>query len=284
MPTALVLTVPAGEVELASDALWALGVLAIEERAPEGAAAPDGTTDDLVELWTSLGDDVESVARAAGGFPSRWRWRLVEVDPAVADSWRAHAAPSWVADDLVVVPAWIPFEPPASAPPGLIVVRIEPGSTFGLGDHPTTVLSLRAMRAAMWRGASVLDVGCGSGVLAVAAAVLGAASVEAIDVSPAAVEATTANAEANGVGHLVHASTTPLAELDGTFDVVVANILAPTLIELAEDLRRVLDRGGLLVVSGLLADRTEHVVAALAPLVCVDRAVREGWTALTFRW
>jgi ribosomal protein L11 methyltransferase len=286
MATALVLTVPAGEAELASDALWALGVLAVEERTPAGAGAttPDGTTDDLVELWTSLGDDVESVARAAGGFPSRWRWRLVEVDPAVADGWREHVAPSWVADDLVVVPAWIPFEPPAHAPADLVVLRIEPGSAFGLGDHPTTVLALRALRAALWRGASVLDVGCGSGVLAVAAARLGAASVEAIDISPAAVDATTANAAANGVAPLVHVSTMPLAALDGPYDVVVANILAPTLIELADDLRRVLDRSGLLVVSGLLADRTEHVVEALAPLVLVDRTTRQGWTALTFRW
>lgn len=286
MALALVLTVPAAEVEIASDALWALGVLAVEERTPaeEGGAAPDGTTDDVVELWTSLGDDVDAVVRAAGGFPTRWRWRLVEVDPAVADSWRDHVTPTWVADDLVVVPAWLPFEPPTGAPANLIVLRIEPGSTFGLGDHPTTVLSLRALRAAMWRGASVLDVGCGSGVLAVAAARLGASSVEAIDIAPAAVGITRANAEANGVGSVVHVSTTPLAELDGSYDVVVANILAPTLVELAADLRRVLHPAGLLVVSGLLAERYQHVVEALAPLVLVDRAVREGWTALTFRW
>lgn len=285
MAMALVLTVPAADAELASDALWALGVLAVEERTPvaEGSAVPDGTTDDVVELWTSLGDDVKSVARAAGGFPSRWRWRLVELDPAVAETWREHVSPSWVADDLVVVPAWLPFEPPAHAPADLVVLRIEPGSTFGLGDHPTTVLSLRAMRTVLWRGASVLDVGCGSGVLAVAAARLGAASVEAIDISPAAVGVTEANAATNGVAPLVHVSTTPLAELDGPYDVVVANILAPVLIELADDLRRVLGPSGLLVVSGLLADRCEHVIEALAPLVLVDRAVRQGWTALTFR-
>src|SRR5687768_18609348 len=106
---ALVVSVPAPEAELAADALWALGVLAIEER--DGGVATD---DRLVELWTSLGDDAASVARAADGFPSRWRWRLVEVDESVADTWRAHALPTWVSRDLVVCPAWVDVAEPAT--------------------------------------------------------------------------------------------------------------------------------------------------------------------------
>ena len=78
-------------------------------------------------------------------------------------------------------------------------------------------------------------------------------------------------------------STTPIAEVDGSYDVVVANILAPTLIALADDLRRVTSPSGVLIVSGLLADRHDHVEAALAPLRCIDRDVRDGWVALTFR-
>lgn len=286
MVTALVVTVPAAEAELAADALWALGVLAIEERMPmgEGTRADPGTTDRLVELWTSLGDDVEEIARAAAGFPARWRWHLVEVDPAVAESWRRHAVESWVVEDVVVVPAWVDFTPPEHAPVGLHVLRIEPGPTFGLGDHPTTVLSLRALRAAVWPGATVLDVGCGSGVLAVGAVRFGASHVEAIDTFAAAVAVTAANAEANGVGARVHASTTPLAAVDDTFDVVVANILAPVLVDLAGDLLRVLRPAGVLVVSGLLAGRYDHVVKALAPLELAEVAEREGWVALTLRW
>ena len=144
----LVLTVPANEAELASDALWALGVAAIEER-----GGTSGTEDDLVELWTSLGDDAPAVARAAEGFPARWRWKVIELDPSVTETWRAHAHASWIEKDLVVVPAWLPFEDP----PGTTVVRIEPGATFGLGDHPTTVLCLRALRAALPVRGSVLD-------------------------------------------------------------------------------------------------------------------------------
>jgi ribosomal protein L11 methyltransferase len=275
---ALVLTVPAGEAELAADALWALGVVAVEERAA-GADDPSGTYDHLVELWTSLGDDVEAVTRAAEAFPSRWRWHLVEVDPTVADTWRRHAVPSWVTPDLVVVPAWVD----ADVDETVTAVRIEPGATFGLGDHPTTVLTLRALQGLLWPEATVLDVGCGSGVLAVTAALLGSPYVRAIDLSPAAVEATLDNAARNGVTGAIEVDTTPLAEIEGTFDVVLANILAPELISMSADLRRLTAPAGVLVVSGVLTAAHDHVVAALAPMQVVDRLTREGWAAVVLR-
>ena len=153
---ALVLTVPVSECELASDALWALGVAAVEERIVDDA---------FVELWTSLGDDSVAVTREAEAFPTRWRWRVVELDPSVADSWRRHATPTWIERDLVVVPAWIDADVAA----GTIRLDVDPGAAFGLGDHPTTMLSARLLRAAWWPGATVLDVGTGSGVLAVLA-------------------------------------------------------------------------------------------------------------------
>ncbi|MGD9702657.1 MAG: 50S ribosomal protein L11 methyltransferase [Acidimicrobiia bacterium] len=271
----LVVTVPASEAELASDALWALGVVAVEER-----DVGSGTEDHLVELWTSLGDDAEAIAREAEAFPKRWRWRLVEIDPSVANTWRSHAQPSWIERDLVVVPSWLPFE----AAPGVTAIRIEPGSTFGLGDHPTTVLSLRALRKALFPGATVLDVGCGSGVLAVAACCLGAARADCIDISPASIWVTLDNARANGVEALVSVSTTPLSAIDGPYDIVAANILAPALVELADDLRRVLAPDGVLVISGILAERHEHVIAALAPLRVIAEEHREGWAAISLRW
>jgi ribosomal protein L11 methyltransferase len=120
-------------------------------------------------------------------------------------------------------------------------------------------------------------------VLGVAAAVLGARHVDAIDITAAAVTATTANAAENGVSERVRASTAALADVDGPYDVVVANILAPALVELAPDLRRVLADDGALVVSGVLRDRYEHVLDALAPLRVVDTRTLEGWAALTLR-
>lgn len=270
---ALVVSVPATEVELASDALWGLGVVAIEERSPMPAS------DATVELWTSLGDDADAVTRAAEGFPARWRWHVVEVDEAVADSWREHAVEAWIDSQLVIVPAWREFD----APGGVTAVRIEPGATFGLGDHPTTVLSLRALRSSVLAGATVLDVGCGSGVLAITACVLGAARADAIDIAPAAVGITRSNAVANGVGGRVDVSTRALADVDGSYDVVLANILAPTLVELAPDLVRVLAPDGVLIFSGVLADRYLHVVEALRPLQVVEVDAGSGWAAVTLR-
>jgi ribosomal protein L11 methyltransferase len=163
----------------------------------------------------------------------------------------------------------------------MTVLHIEPGATFGLGDHPTTMLSMRAIRRSLRPGSTVLDVGCGSGVLAVGACVLGATRAVAVDIAPASVPITKMNALANGVADLVDVSTTSLADIDRQFDVVVANILAPTLIELAEDLVRVVAPSGVLIISGVLADRHDHIEAELQPLHTIHREVLDGWAAIT---
>jgi ribosomal protein L11 methyltransferase len=250
--------------------LWALGVAAVEERSSDGG---------FVELWTSLGDDPDAVTREADAFPSRWRWRVVELDPAIAESWRRHAAPTWIERDLVVVPSWID----ATIEPGVLRLDIDPGAAFGLGDHPTTILALRLLRRTLWPDATVLDVGCGSGVLSVVAARLGAPYVEAIDISLAAIEATTDNAARNGVAGAVSVSDRPLASIDDQFDVVLANLLAPVVVDLANDLRRVLAPSGALIVSGVLEGADDHVRAALDPLHVVHTTTRDGWAALLAR-
>ena len=127
----------------------------------------------------------------------------------------------------------------------------------------------------------MLDVGCGSGVLAVGACVLGAPRATAIDIAPAAVSVTRANAAVNGVADRIDVSTTPLAHIDGQFDIVVANILAPTLIALADDLARVVALSGCLIISGLLSTRHSHVEAALHPLRRTHRDTLDGWAAIT---
>ena len=263
----LVVTVDEADVELASDALWGLGVVAVEERAG---------IDGHVELWTSIGNEALDSDVL---LPQPWPFRFVEVDESVSDTWRQFAEPVWVEADLVVRPAWVPFETPL----GVTVLHIEPGATFGMGDHPTTILSLRAIRQLMQPGSTVLDVGCGSGVLAIGACVFGAGSAVAVDIAPAAVSVTIANAHANGVAERIEVSTTDLADVDGTYDLVVANILAPTLIALAGDLRRVLAPGGALVISGILTTAHGHVLAALEPLRVVAADEMDGWAAVTLR-
>lgn len=271
MALGLVVTVPVSEAELASDMLWGLGVAAIEER---------GADEGFVELWTSIGDDHDTVVREAEAFPARWRWRVVEIDPSVADSWREHAVVSWVERDLAIVPAWLSPE----LPDDVLRLDIDPGATFGLGDHPTTVLSARLLRSALWPGATVLDVGTGSGVLAILAARLGAPFVRAIDIAPASVAVTHANAARNDVAGEIDVSNTPLAEVEEPADVVVANLLAPILIALAPELRRVTRPAGTLIISGILAADHEHVLAALRPLHAVATITKDGWAAVQLRW
>ncbi len=264
---AFVVTVSPHDIDLASDLLWRLGVRAIEERSTAGA----------LELWTAVGDDDASIARAASEVGERWEWRVVEVIDAATDTWRQYARPMWVDDGVVVLPAWMshPVEPSVTA------VSIEPGGAFGLGDHPTTLLSLRCLRRELVEGISVLDVGCGTGVIAVTAAKLGAEPVRAVDVASAAVEATRDNALRNGVADFVEVDTTPLADLEKPCQLVVANILAPKLIELADDLMRLTAPGGRLVISGILADRHDHVLAALEPMIVERTDVLDGWAAVT---
>ncbi len=272
---AFVVTTAAGDVEAASDVLWGLGVRAIEERSGDGG--------DRVELWTSVGDEREGIERAVAALQGRWNHRVVDVDDvdaAAAQRWRDFASPMWVDDQLVVVPAW------QEAPRAATAVSVEPGAAFGLGDHPTTLLSLRALVRLLRSDlgpAEVIDVGCGTGVIAVTAALLLGRPVRAIDVASPAVEATSDNARRNGVDHLVDVDATPLADVDGAFDLVVANILAPVLVSLADDLRRVTRPGGRLVISGILVESHQHVIDALVPMQVVTTDVLDGWACVELR-
>jgi ribosomal protein L11 methyltransferase len=167
--------------------------------------------------------------------------------------------------------------------PGAIVVALDPGLAFGTGTHPSTALCLEWLAGAALAGKAVLDYGCGSGLLGIAALKLGAARVTAVDIDPQALLATRENARANGVdarleAHLA-ADFTP-----GTHDVVVANILAGPLVELAPRLCAALAPGGAIVLAGLLEAHVTEVAAAYAPWCEVASPTRrEGWARLEGR-
>lgn len=264
----VVVAVPEGAAELAADRLWAAGAQAVEERALDGGR---------VELRTTLGEDDAVATRRLGDVPGGWEVAFVEVDPRPAETWREFAHPIVVGERLVIRPAW----QPTGGPAGVLDVAIEPGGSFGLGDHPTTRATAAVLDELIVPGQHVLDVGCGSGVLSVIAAMRGAGHVTAIDVAEPAREATEDNARRNGVVDRITASTAPLGEIDRRFDLVLANILAPTLVALAPDLRRATADGGRLVISGVLAGAYDHVVAALAPMRVLATLDVEGWSAVT---
>ena len=262
-----VLTVRAGDAELAADRMMQAGAFAVEERDVGGG---------LVELRGSLAEALPVAIDRLGELPEGWAVRIDEVDATPADTWREHALAIEVTGDLVIRPAWLPPLDRA----GVVEVAIEPGAAFGLGDHPTTRLSAAAVWRATSGGDTVLDVGCGTGVLAIVGVLVGADRAVGVDIAEAAVPVTLDNAERNGVADRVTVSTTPLERVEGTYDVVVANILAPALIALAADLQRVVAPGGRLIISGILADRHDHVLAALAPMRPVRTDILDGWASV----
>lgn len=188
---------------------------------------------------------------------------------------RRNAAFFYVEDACVCFP-WSPLDRSTAAR----VIEIDPGAGFGSGQHPTTVLLLRWLATADLLGRSVLDVGCGTGVLAIAAALGGADRVVGVDVAEAAELATKANAVRNGVADRVSVVAADLASLDDGFEVVLANIHAPILIELAPQLRRLVRPGGSLLLSGLSPAQPSTVMAAMRPLRLVAESELDEWVAL----
>lgn len=257
--------VAAEEAELAADALWQAGPSAVGEE-----AQPDGT----VALTADVVD--------AGLVGGPWPVTVVEIeDDTSLDAWRAWATPWRAGERIVLHPAWLPA---LTAPEGDVVVRLDPGRTFGSGSHASTRLVVAAVEAHLREGDRVLDVGTGSGVLAVVAARLGAASVRAIDIDPASPAVTRANAGHNDVAGIVTASTDPLGSVADTYDLVLANIGVRVLGEQAVDLVARVVPGGLLVLAGLLDDQVDGLLAAAYPTIIeVQRTSAEGWTAVVLR-
>jgi ribosomal protein L11 methyltransferase len=183
---------------------------------------------------------------------------------------------------IVIKPTWRRHR----AAPDEVVLALDPGMAFGTGLHPTTRLCLAALDALADRGivegARALDVGCGSGILAIAAVRLGAASVLGVDTDPIAIEATAANAARNRLGRRVRARDGSVPTGEPPFDLVLANLIASVLIGLAPRLAGELRRGGTLLASGIFVDREADVRTAFADagLDVRGRTVEGEWIAL----
>ena len=194
------------------------------------------------------------------------------------EAWKATFKPIRIGAFLVR-PTWSD----AAGDAGAIPLVLDPGMAFGTGLHPTTQQCLRWLSSAELAGRSLLDVGCGSGILAIGAAKRGAGPVAGVDTDPLAVDASRENAAANGVTLPVAVGSA--ADVQGVFDVVLANIVAPVLQRIAPDLGARLAAGGTLVVAGVIEPAAPAVIAALAAagLEVVERTQSDDWVSLVFR-
>jgi ribosomal protein L11 methyltransferase len=283
--TALVLELDAGCVERLSDALLEAGALSVtfeDARADAAKEAPYEPGESaswprvkLTALWRSQDDPEQGLLRACDALGAAIP--LNELRSVPEEDWlaksRAQFAPIRVSARLWIVPSWhVPPEPDA------INLVLDPGLAFGTGNHPSTRLCLQWLDHTIGGGEAVLDYGCGSGILAIAALKLGARRAVGVDIDPDAVAAARANAKRNGVeGQFLDGC----APLTFTADVLVANILANPLKLLAPLLASRVRRGGRLALSGILPSQASEIEGCYAPWIefapCMES---EGWACL----
>lgn len=283
----------ADKAEALSDALMAAGALSVSiEDADAGTEAETPQFGEPGHLPTSLWDHSRVIAlfdrdaafqaalaeaAAAAGFDAVPPYSTAEV---AEQNWvqltQSQFDPIRITDRLWIVPSW--HEAPDA---GAINIELDPGMAFGTGSHPTTRLCLEWLCATVNAGQSVLDYGCGSGILGIAAARLGAGDVLGVDIDDKAVEAARDNAQRNAVRMRLQHSGVPLAE---TFDIVVANILTNPLCVLAPAIAARVADGGRVALSGVLEQQSAQVIEAWAPWIALQvGATLDGWVRLEGR-
>lgn len=199
-----------------------------------------------------------------------------------AENWKKYYEPTRITHDLTIVPSWTDYEPTA----GEKVIRLDPGMAFGTGTHPTTKMSLFALSQVLRGGETVLDVGTGSGVLSIASSLLGAKEIYAYDLDEVAVRVAQENIDLNSNTDNIHVSANDLLNcITQEADVIVANILADILVNLVEDAYRLVKDEGYLIMSGIIADKLEMVVAATqeAGFFLETHLIQGEWNALVFK-
>ncbi|MFV0317257.1 MAG: 50S ribosomal protein L11 methyltransferase [Microthrixaceae bacterium] len=290
----------ARDAELVADVLWQAGTTAVSEQ-PTGVShgiagrVADGSARTgrveltaqvprrelpRIEAWCEQAaalraDDVDPDVDPDVGAPSV---SVIDVDSAWADAWAEHAR-AYRVGPLVVRPVWV-HEPLA---PGEIDLALDPGPTFGSGSHQSTRGVLAALVGAIAGGERVLDVGSGSGVLGVAALVLGAAGVVAVDVDPAAGPAGRAAAELVGVAGRWEFHEGSVEVAGGGFDMVLANMLIGAVESVGIGLRGCCAPGATIILGGFLTSQRDRALAAVQPAVVVSESVEDDWVTLVAR-
>lgn len=176
-----------------------------------------------------------------------------------ANTWKQYYKPSKVGEKIVVKPIWEEYTPKD----GELVVDLDPGMAFGTGTHETTRMCIQALERYVKEDSTVFDVGCGSGILAIAAAKLGSKLAVGVDLDPVAVESSIENVKYNNLDNIEILYGNLVEVIDGKADIVVANILAEIICILADDVKRVIKEGGIFITSGIIHDRVDMVCEKL---------------------
>jgi ribosomal protein L11 methyltransferase len=273
----------ADRVDIVTAALAGLGITGSEVREPGPAAAEIVVYVEAEDPAAARAEADRIAAHIGSTDPGDLMVTAAVPTEVWTENWRRHFVPVRIGKRLLVVPPWETLREP-----GRLALVINPGSAFGTGQHETTALCLAAIDEFVAPGDRVADVGCGSGILAIAAAKLGATRVYATDIEIAAIEATRENAEANGVAGVVEATlttpTAPCLPAAEEFDLVVANIYSDSLVALSAELSRHVAPGGHIVLSGIEAERAKIVEIAFSAcgLSMVETRVEGAWAALVF--
>lgn len=292
------------------------GGVAVDQPVIHGADGPDYTYDTqrpvVVRTWIPVDEHSEETRarlEQALWYFSKLRkvgaLKITQLEEQVwAEAWKRHYTVQRIGRRTVIVPSWHEYTPQ----PDDIVLKLDPGMAFGTGLHPTTRMCCQFLEEYQQAGTRVMDLGCGSGILAIAQAYLGASEIIAIDTDGIAVDATRINAEANGVsnrmkiieGSLGRGNTLghwlswdapdvpPGMAIDPhsvACDLIAANLIAKVLVFLADDMKAALKPGGILISSGIIAEREDEVAIAFASagLTRIDRRSEGDWVALVHR-
>jgi ribosomal protein L11 methyltransferase len=196
-----------------------------------------------------------------------------------ATAWKKYYNPVKISERFTIVPTWETYEPVSSDE---LIIELDPGMAFGTGTHPTTVMCIQALEKTVKKGDTVIDVGTGSGILSIAAAMLGAERVHALDLDPVAVESAKLNVKLNKVHDVVTVSQNNLLDrMDEQADVIVANILAEIILRFVDDAYRLLRAGGMFITSGIIQTKKQEVKEGLlrAGFTIEETLTMEDWVA-----
>ncbi len=231
--------------------------------------ADSGTADTLSflkERFTTLGIDAKITI--SGVCEEDW-----------ANSWKAYYKPIEIGEKIVIVPAWEKYD----APEGRHIVRMDPGMAFGTGSHETTRLVIGLLEKYIKGGESVLDVGCGSGILAICAAKLGARECRAYDIDAVAVKVARENIADSGLSNVTCDTSDLLCGVQkGAYDVICANIVADIIIRMTPDVGEFMSDKSVILASGIISERADEVVSVFEQygFKIIERAEENGWCAL----